>query len=111
MKPYEKHVFICLNARDPGNPTGCCSSKGAEEVFTELKAKVKSLGLGSRVRINRAGCLGQCKMGVTAVVYPEGIWYQNLRIEDVPDIAEDHLVKGIPVKRLIPADSISDEKN
>ena len=111
MKPYEKHVFICLNARDPGNPTGCCSSKGAEGVFTELKAKVKSLGLGARVRINRAGCLGQCKLGVTAVVYPEGIWYQNLRIEDVASIAEDHLGQGIPVKRLMAANPVADEKS
>jgi (2Fe-2S) ferredoxin len=111
MKPYEKHVFICVNARELGNPTGCCSSKGAEGVFTELKAKVKSLGLGTRIRVNRAGCLGQCSMGVTAVVYPEGIWYQNLRLEDVGHIAEDHLGKGIPVKRLMPAEPISDEKS
>lgn len=111
MKPYEKHVFVCLNAREAGNPTGCCSSKGAEEVFTELKAKVKSLGLAGRIRVNRAGCLGQCKMGITAVVYPEGIWYQNLRLEDIPEIAENHLGQGIPVKRLMPANPDANEKS
>jgi (2Fe-2S) ferredoxin len=34
------------------------------------------------------------------VVYPEGVWYGRVAVEDVPEIVERHLVHGVPVERL-----------
>jgi (2Fe-2S) ferredoxin len=34
------------------------------------------------------------------VVYPEGVWYGRVRVEDIPEIVESHLVNGVPVERL-----------
>jgi len=34
---YERHVFICVNRREPGNPKGSCADKGSEGVRDEFK--------------------------------------------------------------------------
>ena len=100
MPHLERHVFICTNRRDPGNPKGCCAEKGAEEVREEFKKQLHALGMKKRVRANAAGCLDQCQHGVTVVVYPEQVWYGGVKVADVKEIIERHLVGGAPVERL-----------
>jgi (2Fe-2S) ferredoxin len=34
------------------------------------------------------------------MVYPDGVWYAQVRADDVPEIVEEHIVNGRPVKRL-----------
>lgn len=97
---YQRHVFICTNRRDPGNPKGCCAEKGSEEVRSAFKGMLHDLGLKDRIRANAAGCLDQCENGVTVVVYPEQVWYGHVKVEDVKEIVEKHLVGGVPVERL-----------
>jgi (2Fe-2S) ferredoxin len=36
------------------------------------------------VRVNAAGCLGQCEQGIAAVLYPKGEWFLNLMPGDAP---------------------------
>src|SRR5438094_794571 len=93
---FERHVFICTNRRDPGNPKGCCADKGSEAVRDEFKRLLHEGGLKGRIRANAAGCLDQCARGVTVVVYPEQVWYGGVKVDDVADIVRDHLVGGVP---------------
>jgi (2Fe-2S) ferredoxin len=97
---FEKHVFICTNRREPGDPKGCCAEKGSEAVRDAFKRLLHERGLKGRIRANAAGCLDQCARGVTVVVYPEQIWYGGVTATDVPEIVEQHLVGGVPVERL-----------
>jgi (2Fe-2S) ferredoxin len=94
------HVFVCENRRDPADPRGCCGARGSEAVRAALKAEIERRGLKGQVRANAAGCLDACADGPAIVVYPEGVWYGGVRVEDVPEIVERHLVKGDPVERL-----------
>jgi (2Fe-2S) ferredoxin len=96
----ERHVFICTNQREPGNPKGCCADKGSEAVRDAFKKLVHERGLKGRVRANAAGCLDQCPRGVTVVVYPEQVWYGGVKVSDVAEIVDEHLVRGVPVERL-----------
>jgi (2Fe-2S) ferredoxin len=97
---FEKHVFVCTNKRDPGNPKGCCWDKGSEAVRDEFKRLLHERGVKGRIRANAAGCLDQCARGVTVVVYPEQVWYGGVKVDDVREIVEDHLLGGVPVERL-----------
>jgi len=97
---YDKHVFICTNRRDPSNPKGSCAAKGSEAVRDEFKRLLHEKGLKGRMRANAAGCLDQCSRGITVVVYPEQVWYGGVKVDDVREIVEDHLVGGVPVERL-----------
>jgi len=97
---FEKHVFICTNRREPGNPKGDCASKGGEALKDEFKRLLHERGLKGRIRANAAGCLDQCARGATVVVYPGQIWYGGVKIEDVATIVDEHLVGDVPVERL-----------
>jgi (2Fe-2S) ferredoxin len=100
MAAFEKHIFVCTNRRPDGNPKGCCASKGAEAVAEALRVGVHSAGLRGRVRVNSAGCMDHCGVGPVVVVYPEGVWYAGVRVEDVPEILSGHILGGEPVERL-----------
>ena len=52
------------------------------------------------MRANAAGCLDTCEYGPTVVVYPEGVWYGGLTLEDVDEIIDRHIVGGEVVERL-----------
>ena len=98
---YFRHVFVCENRRPAGHPRGCCASADGAAVKEALKAELKARGLQTRIRANSAGCLDACEMGPALVVYPEGVWYGNVKVEDVAEIVERHLVNGQPVERLV----------
>jgi (2Fe-2S) ferredoxin len=96
----ERHVFICTNRRETGNPKGSCAEKGADDVRDAFKKLIHERGMKGRMRANAAGCLDQCARGVTVVVYPEQVWYGGVTAADVPEIVESHLLQGVPVERL-----------
>jgi (2Fe-2S) ferredoxin len=97
---FRHHVFVCENLRPEDDPRGCCSAKGSKEVRARLKDELKRRGIKD-VRANAAGCLDACADGPTVVVYPEGVYYGGVRLEDVDEIIEEHLVAGRPVQRLM----------
>lgn len=98
--PFTRHVFICTNERPPGHPKGDCLSKGGPEVVQAFKAELAQRGLKGSIRAQRAGCLDNCALGVSVVVYPEAVWYGHVTVDDVAEIVERHLVGGEPVERL-----------
>ena len=101
MPSYQRHVFVCVNERPPGNPKGCCKAKGAEAVRDEFKKRLYEIGLKGVVRANNSGCLDQCATGVTVVVYPEQVWYGHVTVADVPELIERHILRGEFVERLM----------
>ena len=98
---YKRHVFVCLNERDPGNPKGSCKHRGADEIFNALKIGTSKAGLGDDVRINRAGCMEHCQYGPSVVVYPEAVWYRVPTVKDAEEILREHVVGGKVVERLL----------
>lgn len=93
-KKYEKHIFICENIRDPKNDIlGCCGLKDGAKIATKLKKMVLDANLNKTVRVNRAGCLGDCRDGVVIVMYPAGIWLRNVTLEDVDTIFKEYICK------------------
>ena len=53
------------------------------------------------VKVVRTGCFGLCALGPIMIVYPEGSFYSQVQVSDVPEIVEEHLLKGRLVKRLL----------
>ena len=101
MAGFKRHVFVCLNERDPNDPVGCCLHRGSEKLFKILKAGIVKNGLKGVVRVNRAGCLDHCDFGPTVVVYPEAVWYRIVTEEDARELLERHIVGGEVVERLL----------
>ena len=101
MPAFTHHIFVCCNRRSPGHERGCCDSEGAQRLRNLFKAEVKRRGLGPAVRANTAGCLDQCELGPTVVIYPQEIWYGHVAPEDVPRIIEETVVGGIVLEDLL----------
>jgi len=97
---YKNHLFFCTNDRNDGR--ACCQDHDAQSMRQYAKDKAKSLGLAVEggARVNTAGCLGRCKQGPVAVVYPEGVWYSYTNREDIDEIVDEHLLNGRVVDRL-----------
>ncbi len=101
MPKFNRHIFICINDREPGHPRGCCAAKDAQAIVEAFKQALASRGLKDSVRANKAQCLDQCEHGPTVVVYPEQTWYGFVKPQDVDEIIESHIVNGNPVQRLL----------
>ena len=96
VRDYESHVLVCTG--------GGCKKRGAKDVSKTLKGELRASGLLREVRTDTVSCLGLCKHGPNAVVYdgaePKGTWYTGLKQKDVPEVVEEHLGNGSPVRRL-----------
>jgi NADP-reducing hydrogenase subunit HndC len=89
---YRMHVLICAGA-------GCISSN-CKEVKAQFVKELKEHQLEQEIKLVETGCIGSCDLGPVILVYPEGIFYQKVRPEDVGLIVEEHLLKGRPVSQL-----------
>jgi (2Fe-2S) ferredoxin len=108
MPAFTHHIFICCNRREPGHSRGCCDPTGGEALRDAFKTELKKRKLGPLVRANKAGCLDQCELGPTVVIYPQAIWYGGVQLADVPRIIDETIIGGrILEDLLIPAEKLN----
>jgi (2Fe-2S) ferredoxin len=103
VAPINRQVFVC-NGKS-------CTAVGSAEVKkafeTELQAKGLRYGKESKGRnpkgnvlLSDCSSIGFCAVGAAVLVYPEGVWYAQVRATDVKEIVEKHLENGEIVERL-----------
>ncbi|NOZ68891.1 MAG: NADH-quinone oxidoreductase subunit NuoF [Deferribacteres bacterium] len=80
--------------------TGCVSA-GSLKIKEAIEAELKKRSLDKEIGIVLTGCNGLCAGGPVIAVYPDEIFYQKLRPEDIPHLVEEHFVKGRPVQKLM----------
>ena len=101
--PIRHHVFVCAGKS--------CSANDSAEVRATFERELTARGLlmgqakkgknphGSIVLTDCAS-VGFCAIGAAVLVYPDGVWYAQVRAADVPEIIEEHLLNGRVVARL-----------
>src|SRR5438132_11170008 len=109
--PIRHHVFVCTGKS--------CSARDSAEVRDAFEQDLKARGIlfgreakgknpkGSVV-LTECASVGFCAIGAAVMIYPDGIWYAQVRATDVAEIIEEHLLNGRVVERLalvrLPAD-------
>ncbi|UCD05470.1 MAG: FAD-dependent oxidoreductase [candidate division WOR-3 bacterium] len=93
MKEFRTHLLVCAG-------TGCVAA-GSYEIKKALEKEILKRKLDDEVRVIATGCNGFCERGPIVVVQPDGIFYQRLKPKDIPQLVEEHLLKGRPVKNLM----------
>ncbi len=88
--------------------TGCTAS-GSKNVQLAMQKALEEKGLQDEIRIVETGCFGLCALGPIMIIYPEGVFYCNVTVDDVPEIVEEHLLKGRIVQRLVHKDETTEE--
>lgn len=101
--PIKHHVFVCTGKS--------CSAVDSALVKDAFERELKERGIlfgkekkgknprGSIV-VTECGSVGFCAIGAAVMVYPDGIWYAQVREGDVAEIVEEHLMNGRVVERL-----------
>ncbi len=87
------HILVC-------GGTGCTSS-GSPAIIRALEEQLNKSGLSDEVKVVQTGCFGLCALGPIMIVYPEGTFYSMVKVGDIPEIVEEHLLKGRIVTRLV----------
>ena len=105
---YKKHIFVCINERPPDSPKGCCASGGGSDIRYEFVKLINEHGLKGKVRSNKSGCLDACEVGPAVVIYPGGLWYTGVTVNDVPEIFEKSVLNDKPVDRLLASEKTWD---
>src|ERR687897_3796207 len=97
------HVFVCT-----GKSCSAVDSVEVRNAFErELKARCLQYGKVSKgcspngtVVLTECGSVGFCAIGAAVMVYPDGVWYAQVRAADVAEIIEQHILQGQVVERL-----------
>jgi NADH-quinone oxidoreductase subunit F len=87
-----------------------CRAGGAAKIIDALVEEVARQKLNHKVEIKKVGCRGFCEKGPLLVVGPDNIFYQKLKLADIPEIVSETLGKGIIVERLLYEDPDTKEK-
>ena len=98
---YRSNVLVC-------GGTGC-SSSNSQEIMRRLEDEIKKKGLDKEFNVVCNGCFGLCSLGPVVIVYPEGSFYSKVTLADIPEIVEEHLLKGRIVKRLLYQETIDND--
>jgi (2Fe-2S) ferredoxin len=113
--PIRHHVFICSGKS--------CSAVGSAEVIEAFERQLKDRAMlfgreakgknpkGS-VIVTECASVGFCAIGAAVMIYPDGVWYAQVRASDVAEIIEEHLLNGRVVGRLallqLPAEGLAE---
>lgn len=93
METVRSSVMLCSG-------TGCAAC-GTPHVSSVLQDELVKRGLEKEIRVVQTGCNGYCAAGPVMAVYPEEIFYQKLNVDDIPELVEEHFLKGRPFEKLM----------
>ncbi len=90
---YRTNAMICMCTN--------CISNGALQIKNTLESEINKNNLEKEIQIVPTGSSGLCVKGPILIVQPEGLFYQYLKVKDIPNLVEEHFLKGRPVKSLM----------
>ncbi|MCQ2432150.1 MAG: NADH-quinone oxidoreductase subunit NuoF [Clostridia bacterium] len=98
---YKRNVLVC-------GGTGCTSSH-SQDIIDTLNAEIAKHGMTDEIKVVRTGCFGLCALGPIMIVYPEGCFYSMIKAENIPEIVEEHFVKGNIVTKYLYKETVLED--
>ncbi len=104
-----KRVVVCAG-------TGCVASNSLG-IYDEILKKIQEKNLNVTVElkkeenddlyVSKSGCQGFCQMGPLVTIYPEGIVYNKVQLDDIEEIINSSILKNEVVQRLVYNDPVT----
>ena len=97
-----KHLLLCATPSkqkcfkgDEGNKTWECLKKTLKSYKNDPSSRNITI-LRSKV-----DCLRICKNGPILLIWPDGIWYENVSPKKISEIFNSHIINGKPIEEWI----------
>lgn len=90
---YKINLLVC-------NGTSCMSSD-SEMIIAMFEKEMEHHGIQGEIRLLKTGCFGFCGQGPIIKIEPDEITYVQVKVEDVKEIVEKHLLKREVIDRLL----------
>ncbi|MCC7519244.1 MAG: NADH-quinone oxidoreductase subunit NuoF [Verrucomicrobiae bacterium] len=90
------HILVCTG-------TGCASA-GSFQTRDALLAELAKRGLSEELDVVETGCMGRCDLGPVSMIHPDGTFYKNVKTAEIPQLVEEHFLKGRRYEKLLPTD-------
>ena len=100
--PEKREILVC-------GGTGCTSSDSIQ-IIENLRNEIKKADLEGSIEVLLTGCFGFCAKGPIVKVYPDDIFYTQVKPEDASEIVQSHLVNHKVVERLLFEEPTLDHK-
>ena len=89
----KREILVC-------GGTGCTSSDSIK-IIESLRNEIENAGLKDTASVHLTGCFGFCAKGPITKVYPDNVFYVQVKPEDACEIVQSHLVNNTVVERLL----------
>ena len=100
--PEKREILVC-------GGTGCTSSDSIQ-IIENLRNEIKKADLEGSIEVLLTGCFGFCAKGPIVKVYPDDIFYTQVKPEDASEIVQSHLINHKVVERLLFEEPTLDHK-
>jgi (2Fe-2S) ferredoxin len=95
--PYRQMIFVCTNARNPGERISCAGEgRCGLMVLEHLKSYIKKNKLEALARAAKSGCQEKCEVGPNIAVLPQNDFLSAVTPDDVDRIIADYLSPLVP---------------
>ncbi len=99
---YKVNIAVC-------GGTGC-QAYDCQAVIDAFDQELARRDLKDTVRLRCTGCHGFCERGPLAVISPSGLFYQQIKTEDVPEIVDKTIIGGEVIERLLYREPITKDR-
>ncbi len=98
----ERAILVC-------GGTGCHASE-SQQLVANFQALIEKNGLSDTIQATISGCFGFCEQGPIVKIYPDDVFYVQVKPEDATEIFEEHILDNRRVERLLYLDPVLKEK-
>jgi NADH-quinone oxidoreductase subunit F len=88
-----KEILVC-------GGTGCQSAK-SKEIVSLFNSELAKHKISDKVSAHITGCFGFCEKGPIVKVFPDDVFYIEVKPSDVDEIIKEHIIGGKVVERLL----------
>lgn len=79
----------------------CGRVRGSQELVESFQRTLKKYAIEDKTSMKVTGCHGFCQVEPVVVIYPQGIFYQQVKVQDVEEIVAETILNDRIVDRLL----------
>ncbi len=102
VESKKREILVCAG-------TGCHSAM-SKEIVDEFNDEIDKLNLQDQASCHITGCFGFCEKGPIVKVFPDDVFYTEVKVSDVDEIIRTHIMAGEKVDRLLFEDPKTKQK-